>query len=201
MALTEADVLVSEARILYSPVGTALPDDTTVAYGAYASWTNWIELGYTLEPLTIAYDYDTFGVDVQQSTLQLKRRKISESLTASTTIAQLDGDHLALVLNGTNTDTAAGADQKAFSEVTFGGDTNLPEWQFGFEGYRPDSAGTKQPVRFFIHKANISLSGDLPFDKGAASGLPIEITALEDSTQDAGERLGVMHIITAPASS
>lgn len=201
MALTEADVLMSEARILYSPVGTAKPDETTVGYDDYASWTSWIELGYTTEPLTIAYSYDTAGVDVQQSTLQILRRKTTEELTASTSIAQLSGDHMALVLNGTNTDTAAGASQKAFSEVAFGGDTNLPEWQFGFEGYRPDSAGTKQPVRFFIHKANISLAGDIPFDKANASALPIEIMALEDSTQSAGERLAVMHIVTAPASS
>jgi hypothetical protein len=201
MALTEADVLISEARVLYSPVGTAKPDETTVAYDAYGSWTGWTELGYTLEPLTVAYGYDTAGVDVQQSTLPIKRRKISETMTITTTLGQLSGDNLALVLNGTNTDTAAGASQKAFSSVAFGGDTNLPEWQFAFEGYRPDSAGTKQPVRLFVHKANIAAAGDIPFDKANASGIPIEVMALEDSTQSAGERLGVMHIVTAPASS
>lgn len=201
-SFTADDVLVAEGRLLYSPVGTALPDETGVAYDTYASWpSGWEMLGYTTTPLTFTYGYDVFSVEVQQSASPLRQSKTTETLTMGTTLAQFDGDILALVLSGTNTDTAAGASQKAFSKVQAGGSTLLNEYQFAIESYRPDANGDKQPIRVFVFKATITASGDIPFDKAAVTGIPVTISALADSSKTVGQQLIEIHIVTAPASS
>lgn len=194
------DVLVSEANVLFAPLSTAIPDETTIAYGAYP-WAGWTLLGYTSAPATFSYGYDVFSADVQQLTTPIKQRKTTETLTIGTTLAQFDGDILALVLSGTNVVTPAGAGQKGFSRVTAGGDTNLAEWMFGIEGYRIDVAGNKQPVRVIVYKATITASGDIPFDKAAITGIPITITALGDPTKAVGASLVEVISVLAPATS
>lgn len=195
------DVIVGEGNFLWAPLATALPDETTVAYGAYDSWTGWTHAGYTTDPITFNYAYDEFGVDVQQSLAPIKRRKTSESMTISTTLAQFSGEILALVTGGTNTDTAAGASQKAFSRVVGGGKSKIDEYMVAVEGYREDELGNLQPARLFLYKANITLSGDAPFDKGAATGLPITVTGLTDPDRAVGANLYEFQIVTAPATS
>lgn len=201
-SFTANDVLVSEGRLLYSPYGTALPDETSVAYDTYASWpSGWTLLGYTTTPITFTYGYDVFNVEVQQSASPIRQSKTTETLTMGTTLAQFDGDILALVLSGTNADVAAGASQKAWSRVLAGGSTLLNEYQFAIESYRPDVNGTKQPIRVFVYKATITASGDIPFDKAATTGIPVTISALADSAKAVGSQLVEIHIVTAPATS
>ena len=205
-AYSADDVIVSEASVLYAPTGTTIPDETSVAWydngGTFSNWTGWTLLGYTTTPTTLGYSYDLFEVDVQQSTVPIKRRKTSESLVIGTTLAQFDGDILALVLGGTNTDTAAGASQKAFSQVVAGGDTNLSEYMFAIEGYRPsNSTGTKQPVRVFVYKATINVNGDIPFDKAGTTQIPVQINALADTSKAIGQQLVRIDIVTDDASS
>lgn len=194
------DVLVSEANVLYAPLSTAIPDETSVAYGAYP-WAGWTLLGYTTTPTTFSYAYDVFSAEVQQVTTPIKQRKTTETLTIGTTLAQFDGDILALVLSGTNVVTPAGAGQKEFSRVVAGGDTNLSEYMFGVEGYRIDDAGNKQPVRVIVYKATITASGDIPFDKAGVTGIPVTITALGDPAKSAGQNLVEIISVLAPASS
>jgi hypothetical protein len=204
-AFSSDDVLVSYANVLYSPVGTALPDETTVAWnadsGAYTSWTGWTLLGYTSAPTTFTYAYEVFEVSVEQVAAPIKRSKTNETLTISTSLAQFDADILALVLDGTATPTAAGASQKAYDKVVAGGDTELNEYQFAFEGYRVDDAGTKQPVRLFVYRATLTQNGDTAFDKGGVTSIPIQIQALGDSTKSAGQNLVEIHVVTGPTTT
>lgn len=195
------NVLVSYANVLYAPVGTALPDETTVEFDDYESWSGWTLLGYTTTPTTFSYSYETFDVEVQQSASPIKSSKIGETLTVSFTLAQFEGEILALVMDGASEDTAAGAGQKAFTEVKSGGDTELTEYAFAIEGYRTDSTGTKQPVRIFVHRGSLTMNGDIAFDKGGVTQIPCQVTALADSTKPVGEQLITAHIVTGPATT
>ena len=199
---TSNDVLVSEANILYAPKGTALPDETSVAWNTFTGWhASWKHLGYTAEASRIGYSFETFELTVEQTTQPIIQRKVSETFTLDFVLAQFQGANLALVTGGSSTDTAAGASQKAFTTVKAGGDTNLNEYLFAIEGYRPDSAGTKQPVRIFIHRATIRLNGNIQFSKNAGTTIPVQIVGLADTTKPSGEQLFEAHIVTAPASS
>lgn len=196
------DVLVGGGNLLYAPKGTTLPDETTVDVNDFASWpSGWIHLGYTGDAPTFNYTYDVFEVPAEQSLSPIKRKKNSEALTISTNLLQFDGDHLALATGGTNTDTAAGASQKAYSRVVGGGDTSLDEYMFALEGQREDANGDLQPVRFFVYRATIRANGDIAFAKAAATAIPVQIEALNDDTKSAGSNLYEAHIVTAPATS
>lgn len=198
---TSDSVLVAEAAILYAPTGTALPDETSVAWNTFGSWTGWAMLGYTSAPTTFTYNYETFSVDVQQSLAPIKQRKTSESVVIASSLAQFEGPLIALALSGTNASTAAGASQKAFDRITTGGDPALTERMFAIEGWRQDSVGTKQPVRVFVYRGTITANGGIPFDKNAVTAIPISITGLGDSTKAIGANLLEIHIVTAPATS
>ena len=196
------DILVAEANILYAPKGTTLPDETTVAWNSFASWdAAWKHLGYTAEAARIGYSYDTFELEVEQTTQPVIQRKVSEQFTIDFTLAQFDGQNLALVTGGTATNTAAGASQKGYTTVKAGGDSNLNEYMFAIEGYRPDTNGTKQPVRIFVHRATIRLNGNIQFSKAAGTTIPVQIVGLADTSKSVGQQLFEAHIVTAPATS
>jgi len=194
-------IMTAEAALLYAPLGTSLPDETSVAWNTFGSWTGWTLMGYTTQPSNISYTYDQFEVDVQQSLAPVKRRKTTERTTITTALAQLEGSLLALVLSGTNTTTAAGASQKGWDRVVYGGDPALNEYMFALEGWLEDSGGDKQPVRYFLYKATITQNGEMVFDKNNVAALPIQIAALNDTTKSVGQQMGEVHIVYDPATS
>lgn len=194
------DILVAEANLLYAPVGTALPDETTVDWNSYDDWTDWVHLGYTDAVSNLTYNYEEYTYTPEQATSPLVRRKVSETLTFSFALAQFSGDHLALVTGGTAADTAAGASQKGYTLVEGGGDTDIDEYMFALEGWRK-AAGVKQPVRIFFHKAIIVANGDIPFGKQNAAIVPVQVTAVPDTNKAVGKQLFAAHIVTAAATS
>lgn len=195
------DILIAEANLLYAPTGTALPDETTVAWNTYDSWTDWVHLGYTDSVSNVTYSYNEMAYTPEQALSPVVRRKIDETMEFSFSLSQLSAAHLALLTSGTATATAAGASQKGFTEVVAGGDTQITQYMFALEGYRIDSAGDKQPVRLFVHKASIMLNGQIPFGKSAAATVPVTVKADTDATQTVGEQLFVAHFVTAPATA
>ncbi len=195
---TSDSVLVAEAAILCAPTGTSLPSISTVAWNTFGSWTGWTMLGYTTQPTTFAYNYETFQVDVQQSLAPIKQRKTGESATISSALAQFEGALLALVLGGSNSDTAAGSGVKPNSRVTTGGDPALTERMYAIEGWR-EVSGVKQPVRIFVYRATITANGDIPFDKNAVTAIPFTINALADPTKAIGAQLLEVQIATGAA--
>jgi hypothetical protein len=197
---TSSSVLVAEAAVLYAPTGTGLPDETDVAWNTFGSWTGWTMLGYTTTATTLNYSYETFEVDVQQSLAPILQRKINERANISGSLAQFEGAILAVLLQGTNTTTAAGASQKGWDRVVTGGDPSLTERMFALEGWKL-VAGVRQPVRVFLYRGTITMNGDVPWDKAAVTALPFQITGLGDTTKSVGSNLMEMHIINAAATS
>lgn len=194
-----ANILITPAIIYRAPVGTALPDETSVAYGA--DWGGaWINVGYTLEPLAMAIDEQTFELEVQQVVNPVIQRRTKQIVTFETTLAETTGVNLALALDGSNSDTAAGVGQKAFSEIKMGGSTTITQYAWGFEGVRPDADGNDQPVRVFLYKGTCVTGGQVQMAKGEATGIPIKITALPDTSKSIGQQLMVIHIVTDHAS-
>ena len=198
MAVT--DILVTPATIYYAPVGEALPDESSIDYGE--AWGgNWTNLGYPLEPVALSYETETFELEVEQITLPVRRVRTKETVMIETSLAEMTGANLALVVDGTVTTTAAGVGQVGFDEILAGGSVDLSEYAWGFEGFRVTSANVRLPVRMFLYRGNAVLNGQLTFAKGAGVGIPIQIKALPDTTQDAGEQILVIHNVTAVATT
>jgi len=195
-----ADILLSPATIWYAPVGEALPDETTIAYGE--AWGgNWDQFALTKTPVTLNRDVSTFDVFVEQTTVPLRRAITEEKMTIETQLAEFMGDALALVMGGTNTATAAGAGQVAYEKVVAGGEWTLPERAWGIEGKYIDADGDQFPVRLFLYRATVKLGGELSFQKGDYVGIPVQIEALGDTSKAIGAQLIEIHRVTAAATS
>lgn len=196
MAINDkANIIASAAKVWVAPVGTAYPDETTVAAGA--NWVSWTNLGYTLEPVSLEMSQETFDLFVQQLSAPVRTQRTSVTPTITTTLAEVVGANLQYALDAALTTTAAGAGQKGFDEVKVSGEnTDVSLWAVGIEGVRIHNTNAKLPVRMFFPRASIVMSGAMAFGKGAAVGIPITIKGF---AADNGDVL-VIHNVTAPAS-
>lgn len=193
-----ADILISPIKIYTSALAVALPDETSVAAGA--SWGgSWTDLGYTLGPLTMKKDDETFELEVEQIGIPVKQIRSKEMVQIEVSLAELTAANLKIAFGSTSTITtmAAGASQHGFDSFPFGGEVLLPEAQYGFEGYVLDSSNRQLVKRFFFYKATASMGGSLEFTKKAATGVPLRLTVLADTSKAAGAQLGIAHLVTA----
>ncbi len=197
------DLLKSKATVWYAPIGTALPDETSVAAGA--AWgSGWVKMGWTKEPVKFKYEYEEMEFTVDQILGPLDRRKINEHVTIETILAETTALNLALASGGESADvttTAAGAGQKAYEELAIGGDPFMEKYIFGFEGILYDSTDTAQPVRVFLDRATFFLNGELEFSQANDdyAGIPLQVKGLANTASS--NRMFKWQRVTAPASS
>lgn len=198
--MANENILIGYAKVWSAPVGETLPDETSIAYGA--DWGgNWVYLGDTLEPLELSFDVEKFDVDIQQALAPVKSSRTAQKPMIKSVLAENTVLTLQKMLGGTATPTAAGVGQVGFTEFKFGGETAIDFFAWGFEVVYVDADGVTLPVRYFYHRGSITLDGSISFAKDAAAGIPFEITVLDDTSQPVGEQTGIIHYITAPATS
>jgi hypothetical protein len=195
------DIIVSWGVIYYAPVGESLPDETTVAFGG--AWGgNWTALGYFAEgaPLSWNPTITKYPVRAQQTTGVLRRVITQEDIAIETTLIEVTADNLELALEGTVTDTAAGAAQKAFSKLEGGGQFVPDVYAWGIEMMRIDASGNQQPLRLFIFKGEATINGTLAFSKAVETGVPIHIDGNLDLSKAVGKQYYKVDIVTGPTT-
>jgi hypothetical protein len=192
-----ADILMSPAKVYHAPAGEALPSENSVAYGV--AWGgNWVDVGYTVAPLTINFERSLYGLEVEQALTEVANIPDKESLTAETTLAELTAANLLVAFGGTLTQTPAGAAQVAKDEVEVGGTARATVYAWGFEGLYQTDAGAQFPVRFFVFRATATVNGNLEFSKKKEVGVPLQIKALADVGKVVGKQLFKWQRVTAP---
>lgn len=195
-----ADIIITPARVWLAPEGETLPDESTVNYGG--DWGgNWEYLGATTTPVTLAISAEETEPELQQVIGAVKRVRHKESYTIETTLAELSADNTAKALNGTSTNTPAGAGQRAFDQIKAGGKYSLKRYAIGFEGMYVDDDDQVFPVRAFVLICTITLNGNLQFSKSDVAGLPIQAKALYDPSKPEGEQAFLMHKVTGAATT
>jgi hypothetical protein len=191
-----SDIVISPATVYNAPVGEALPNANTIQFGQV--WGgNWVNVGYTLTPVSLQYEQDLFELEVEQITLPVKRLRNKENVTIETTLAELMLSNLNLALDGTITTTAASATARGLETLEAGGRTDLSERAWGFEGLFKKDGSILLPVRVFFFRANAQLNGKLEFSKKAAVGIPLQIKALADTSKAVGKQLMMIQRVTA----
>lgn len=193
------NIIKSGAWLYVAPVAEANPDETTIDYGD--AWGgNWERMGYTKAALTMAYDSEEFDVEVEEELAPVKRFRVKENLTLETVLAELTAEYLRMADSEQDTvdETAAGAAQDAYEEVGMGGVFQLAEKKWGFEGLHVDTDGADQPVRIFVHKGTAKVNGALEFSQKSTDypGIALQVKALTDASQDAGQKLCMFQRVT-----
>jgi hypothetical protein len=197
------NIVHTGARLYNAPVGEANPDETSVAYDA--AWGgNWVRVGYTKAPLTVAYTSEESDVNVEEELAPVKRFRVGENLTLETVLAEPTAAYLQLAAANQDTvsTTAAGVGQDGYEYTGLGGDPTMTEKKWGIEWRHIQADGVEQPARLFIHKATAMINGNLEFSQKADDypGIPIQIKALTDTTQVAGQKLCRFERVTAQAT-
>jgi len=191
-----ADIFKGPVAIWRAPVGETLPDESTVAYGA--AWGgNWATYGYTKTPTSFNPEYENADVMIQESLAAVDRFRTAEKITIETTLAELTGDNLEEVLEGTKTVTAAAAAQVGMTEVESGDEFILTKYAWGLEGLYQTDAGDQFPVRFFLYKGTVTIGGPLEFGKEDYPGITCRIEGIADLAKDRGKRLFKFQKVTA----
>ncbi len=197
--MSVSDILMSPAKIYYAPTGTALPNPNSVGYGT--AWGgSWVDLGYTLTPITVGYKQDTFQLEVEQITLPVKGLITKEEVSIETTLAEISAANMALAFGGQVGTTGAGTSQVALEELKSGGSSSITYYAWGLEGLYVDSSNNQLPVRILIYRGSATLNGNLTFSKKQAVGIPLQIMAWADTTKTAGQQLWAFQKTTAPHS-
>jgi len=146
------NILKSGAIAWIAPTGEAFPDETTVAAGAV--WGGqWARLGFTKEPLKLAYEDEEHEIEVEEFLGAVGRKKIGEKAMIETVLSELMADYLKYGMDGAVTTTAAGASQKAFSELLVGNDSEKTVYTIGFEGVRYNASAVALPQRMGFYAA------------------------------------------------
>jgi hypothetical protein len=201
--MADQDILIGPGRLYRAPLGTANPDESTVAYGA--SWGgSWTDVGDILEgsPVVLSMSEEFTDVHTEQFVAARNSVRTRREIMIKATLAEHTVANLEMLLSSTAATTAAaGGGQKGFSEIKFGSESAVDMYKWGIEALRVDSAGNNQPVRWFLHRGYIKLAGDVSYAKQNPTGLPVEIKILADATQSSGEELGTLHIVTAAATA
>lgn len=194
--MAKSDILASPARIFYAPIGEALPNVSTVAYGA--AWGgNWVDLGYTIDPVSVNLETETFDLKVQQLLTPVRTVRTAINATIETKLAEFTGANLVLAFDGTKTTTAPGAGQVGYDTVRVKGEKpDMSMYAFGIEGFRIHSSNARLPVRIFIPQGTIKASSGPEFSNSAGVGVGVTITAMTDTNGD----VLVVHNVTAPAT-
>lgn len=196
--MTDASNIVIAPAIVYSaPVGEPLPADSVPAETDWGG--NWTNVGYTKIPVTWTGSRTKYKVMVEQSTMPVKSVTTEETHIFETALSELTAANLQAAMGGTATVTAPDVGQVGKEEVAGGGEVCLEERAWGFEGAYCNGAGTKFPVRVFIYRGNAIINGALSFAKAEEASIPLQIEALEDSAQPAGERGFLFQRVTAEA--
>jgi len=189
---TVADVVKSGAVIWFADVDTTKPTATNTDYNE--NWpSGWTRLGYTSAPVALAYESTEMDITVEEELAAIDRVRVAEAATIETTIAELTAEYFALAAGGQTivTRTAQSATVKGNESTGLGGVANIEQQAWGVEGLYLTKNGVNEPIRFFFHKGTAMLNGPMSFSQKdtETTGVTLQIKALADTTQNAGQKL------------
>jgi hypothetical protein len=191
-----ADIIIAPATVYKAPSGETFPAVDTIGYGT--AWGgNWTNVGYTLTPVTLAYTQELFELEVEQITFPVKTLRVKETAQIETTLAELTGANLNLVLDGTLTTVAATSTLRGNEKVESGGKTAVTQFAWGFEGFFKQDGLVLLPIRVFLYLGTPIMNGNLQFAKRAAAGIPLQVKAQADISKTIGKNTLVIQKVTA----
>ena len=87
-------------RILYAPLGTAIPTFTAAAGKIGGTWTDWVEVGATEEGMTYTESTDTSAVTVAESLYPVRNETTGKTSSIAFTMSHISDLNWKLAMNG-----------------------------------------------------------------------------------------------------
>lgn len=148
-----------------------------------------IDLGYTSEGGTLTYNAELEAISVDQVLSPVGYFIPAEECMFETILDESGVDTMQYtIVGGTKTTQAAGASQKGWDKLEFGGAYILTDYVF--EYFAPKRNAANLYVRIRLYKVNISPNLETVFKKDGKTGWKFTCKAAADTTKDAGKQLG-----------
>lgn len=192
------DLIATGAKVLYAPLSTGLPADTVAAGAAWPA--GWVDFGYTSEPTKLIYESEELDHMVEQELGAVRRQRVEEKASLETVLAEITLTNLSVAWDNTVSSTPAGVGQPGKEELVVGGSAGLTERMWGIEGKYVDEDGATFPVRVFVWKGTGVTGGELQFSRKDATGIPLKVGMLIDTTKAAGQKFFKIQKILEPAT-
>jgi len=170
---------MADGTKIHVGAGTLLLNPDTDAY----------DCGFCSDGATLTYNGELEPITVDQILAPVGYFVPGEECKFETIIDEATCTKLTYALgSGTVTQQAAGAAQKGWDKVKFGGNTVLTD--FVLEYAAPKRTNRDLSIRVRLLKVNISPSLEIVFKKDGKTGFKFTAMAVADTTQVAGEQLG-----------
>ena len=148
-----------------------------------------IDLGYTSEGGTLTYNAELEAISVDQVLAPVGYFIPAEECMFESILDESGVDTMQYtVVGGTKTTQAAGAAQKGYDKLEFGGAYILTDYVF--EYFAPKRTAANLYVRVRLYKVNISPNLEVAYKKDGKTGWKFTCKAAADTTKDAGKQLG-----------
>ena len=185
MATTTSNIVVPGPVIVYvGPASTAAPANTIAKGTAWGG--SWVDVGATMDGVTISAKTEKFEVMVDQYNAPVKDFITGQGLEMTFTVAEATLTNLKQAL-GYGTVTTGSTESTLGVGAVDGIGTN---YAVGFECYAPGATSSASWYRrIIIWNGSIRELGDVEAKKDGVMGLKYSVTALVDTTQTATERL------------
>ena len=157
---------------------------TNVIVGAGELEVDGVNVGYTQDGVTIAYERTIYEVEADQTPCEIKRKRTKEVVTISTTLLEATLENLKMIWGVGGTVTSG----DGTSELKFGCESpcDEPEHALWFSGPGPNCK-----TRFIeIYKAFSMETGEHSYTKDSVTRIPVVFKAIMDSTKSAGQKYG-----------
>jgi len=191
------NIVISPGDLYIAPAGTTRP---TPNLGFKGVWPDgWRYMGFTADSISINIEREFMDKMVEQFMGKVGSEVIGETLTITTTLAELTMQNLQTVWGGEFTDVAAGVGTNAYERLRGGGSSCSQTMLWGIEAsYLKESTCVRYPIRFFCLGEG-ARGAELAFKKGEQVGLPFTISGSHDTSLAEGIQLFEMYKVTGAA--
>lgn len=191
------NIVISAGELFVAPIGATLPSPNLGFKGVWPD--GWRSMGFTADSITINVEREFLDKMVEQVMGKIGSEVIGETLTVTTTLAELTMQNLQLVWGGEFTDVPASVGNVGYERLRGGGSGCSATLQWGIEAsYLKESTCQRWPIRFFCIGEG-GRGGEVAFKKGEQVGVAFTISGSHNTALPEGIQLFEMHKITASA--
>lgn len=191
------NIVISAGELYVAALGTTKPTTNLAFNGVWPD--GWRSMGFTSDSVAINIEREFMDKMVEQAMGKIGSEVIGETLTVTTTLAELTMQNLQKVWDGIYTEVPATVGNRGFERLQGGGSGCAETILWGIEAsYLKESTCVRYPIRFFCVGEG-GRGGELTFKKGEQTGIPFTISGSHDLSQALGRQLFDMYKITAEA--
>lgn len=177
------EILAFPLNVYLAVVGSTFPKVDATPTTPWSLLGTGGDLNYDENGVVVSHGEEVFDFTPAGSTMPAKRFRTGESLLAKLTLVDLSPDVYAKAMNGASVTTvAAGVGTPGDKHFDLFRGDKVNSFAVLLKGVSP--VDNLLSMQYEVPKAYVSVNGDVTFNKGVVSALPIEIQMIRHAAAD-----------------